>query len=106
MANLSRRSMLKATFGLAGTTGLGLLVACSAQAPVAPTSAPAPPETIVPGKPAATSTAPATLKGTRIVGTSGADPVGRNRGGPVQPETSQGGAGLRREPGDEEGLSS
>src|SRR5437016_3380831 len=68
MANLSRRSTLKATFGLAGTTGLGLLVACSAQAPVAPTSAPDPPETIVPGKPAATSTAPATLKGTRIVG--------------------------------------
>src|SRR5713101_981153 len=68
MANLSRRSMLKATFGLAGTTGLGLLVACGAQAPVAPTSAPAPPETIVPDKPAATSTAPATLKGTRIVG--------------------------------------
>lgn len=63
--------MLKATLGLAGAIGLGLLVACSPQAPrepVAPTTAPQPPATSVPGKPTGTTTAPQTLRGTRIVG--------------------------------------
>src|SRR5579859_7280849 len=67
MAHLRRRSMLNATFGLAGTIGLGLLVACSPQAPgepVAPSSAQASPASYVAGKP----TAPTPLKGTRIVG--------------------------------------
>ena len=71
MGPLSRRSMLKALFGVAGTATLGLLAACTAQppsTPAAPTTAPAAVPATVAAKPGATTTAPAAPKGTKVVG--------------------------------------
>jgi multiple sugar transport system substrate-binding protein len=62
MGSLTRRSIIRAIFGVAGT---GLLAACTAQTPTAPTTAPA---AINAPRTAATTTAPTALKGTKIVG--------------------------------------
>jgi ABC-type glycerol-3-phosphate transport system substrate-binding protein len=62
MGSFTRRSIIRAIFGVAGT---GLLAACTAQTPTAPTTAPA---AINAPRTAATTTAPTALKGTKIVG--------------------------------------